>query len=231
MRRRIFLKLAIFTAFALTLTGNIYAQESRPFWNEVQEFQHKDSLQMPRKHGIVFLGSSSIRKWVDAEKHFKKYNVINRGFGGSTLLQATEYVDYLLVPYAPRQVVIYSGENDIATDSVDADETLKRFQALITKIRSKLIDVPIVYLSIKQSPSRTGFTEVVLKSNSLIKDYLATLPNTIFLDVNSKMLDAKGALRPELFESDMLHMKPAGYAIWEKELKPYLIKKSGQKTH
>jgi lysophospholipase L1-like esterase len=224
MKRRIFLKLAIFTAIALTCTGHIYAQDSRPFWNEILEYQHRDSLHMPAKHGIVFLGSSSIRKWVNAEKHFKQYNVINRGFGGSTLSQATDYVDYLVFPYEPRQVVIYSGENDIASGAVDADQTLERCKALITKIRDSLPNVAIVYLSIKQSPSRTAYTDIVLKSNSLIKDYLATLPNSRFLDVNSKMLTAKGALRPELFEADMLHMKPEGYAIWERELKPYLIK-------
>jgi lysophospholipase L1-like esterase len=224
MKRNIFLRLLLFTAFALTFTGDVNAQESRPFWNEIKQFQHQDSLHMPAKHGIVFLGSSSIRKWVDAESHFKQYNVINRGFGGSTLAQATDYVDYLVYPYQPRQVVIYSGENDIATDKVDANQTLQRCKDLITKIRRRVPNVPIVFLSIKQSPSRTTFSDVVLKSNNLIKSYLTTIPNTRFLDVNSKMLNAKGGLRPELFQADMLHMKPEGYAIWERELKPYLIK-------
>lgn len=224
MKRRIFLKLVLLTAFALTFTGRLYAQETRPFWNEIQDFRHRDSLQMPAKHGIVFLGSSSIRKWVNAEDHFKKYHVINRGFGGSTLAQASEYLDYLVFPYEPREIVIYSGENDIATDHVDAEETFNRCKTLITKIRERLPKVPIVFLSIKQSPSRIEFTDVVLKANTLIKAYLSTLPKATFLDVNAKMLDAKGGMRPELFEEDMLHMKPAGYAIWEQELKPYLIK-------
>jgi lysophospholipase L1-like esterase len=224
MKRNLFLKLVVFTAFAFAFTRDVNAQTSRPFWNEIMEFQHRDSLQMPAKHGIVFLGSSSIRKWVNAESHFKQYNVINRGFGGSILPQATDYLDYLVFPYEPREVVIYSGENDIASDNADANETLKRCQALITKIRSKLPNVAIVFLSIKQSPSRTAFTDIVLNANKLIKAYLATLPNAKFVDVNSKMLDAKGGLRPELFESDMLHMKPEGYQIWERELTPYLIK-------
>ena len=179
---------------------------------------------MPPKHGIVFLGSSSIRKWVNAETNFKDYQVINRGFGGSTLAQAIEYLDYLVFPYEPRQVVIYTGENDIATDKVDAEETFQRCKTLITKIRDRLPNVPVVFLSIKQSPSRVQFTNVVLKANNLIKAYIKELPNATYLDVNAKMLNEQGGLRPELFESDMLHMKPEGYAIWEKELTPYLIK-------
>ncbi|MNH45021.1 hypothetical protein D3C86_1527830 [compost metagenome] len=47
--------------------------------------------------------------------------------------------------------------------------------------------------------------------------------NAQFLDVNSKMLH-NNALRPELFLEDMLHMNPAGYAIWIKAITPYLIK-------
>lgn len=224
MIRNLFLKLYLFTALTFLITGFTYAQDARPFWNEIQQFQHKDSLNMPPKHGIVFLGSSSIRKWVNAEKNFKDYQVINRGFGGSTLAQASDYLDYLVFPYEPRQVVIYSGENDIATDNVDAETTFQRCKTLITKIRERLPKVPIVFLSIKQSPSRVQFTDVVLQANNLIKAYISELPNARYLDVNAKMLNAQGGLRPELFEEDMLHMKPEGYAIWERELTPYLIK-------
>lgn len=224
MKRNFFFKLFLFTAVSFLITGHTLAQDSRPFWNEIQEFQHRDSLNMPAKHGIVFLGSSSVRKWVNAEKNFKAYQVINRGFGGSTLAQASDYVDYLVFPYEPRQVVIYSGENDIAMDKVDAAETFQRCKTLITKIRDRLPNVSIVYLSIKQSPSRVQFTDVVLQANNLIKAYIDELPNAKYVDVNAKMLNEQGGLRPELFEDDMLHMKPEGYAIWEKELTPYLIK-------
>ena len=179
---------------------------------------------MPATHGIVFLGSSSIRKWTDAETTFKSYNVINRGFGGSTLAQAADYVNQLVFPYQPRQVVIYSGENDIAVDKISAEETLSRLQKLVTNIRTGMPNVPIVFMSIKQSPSRVEFTDVVLTANKLIKKYLKSINHAVYLDVNAKMLDSKGTTRPELFESDMLHLKPAGYAIWETALKPLLIK-------
>ncbi|RZM24574.1 MAG: hypothetical protein EOO88_22365 [Pedobacter sp.] len=223
MKRSIFLKIALCAVISVSFQLG-YAQETRPFWNEIQNFKRKDSVAMPAKNGIVFLGSSSIRKWTDAETTFKSYNVINRGFGGSTLAQAADYVNELVFPYQPRQVVIYSGENDIAVDKVSAEETLKRVQTLVTKIRAGMPQVPIVFMSIKQSPSRVEFTDVVLKANKLIKSYLKGVDHTTYLDVNIKMLDKNGATRPELFESDMLHLKPAGYAIWETALKPLLIK-------
>lgn len=224
MRRSIFLKIALSVTILLGVHNLSSAQATRPFWNEIQNFKHKDSLSMPATHGIVFLGSSSIRKWTDAETTFKSYNVINRGFGGSTLAQAADYVNELVFPYQPRQVVIYSGENDIAVDKISAEETLSRLQKLVTNIRTGMPNVPIVFMSIKQSPSRVEFTDVVLSANKLIKKYLKSVDHTTYLDVNAKMLDSKGATRPELFESDMLHLKPAGYAIWETALKPLLLK-------
>jgi lysophospholipase L1-like esterase len=36
------------------------------------------------------------------------------------------------------------------------------------------------------------------------------------------MLDANGQPRPELFVADMLHMNPAGYAIWTPLVAPHL---------
>jgi lysophospholipase L1-like esterase len=38
------------------------------------------------------------------------------------------------------------------------------------------------------------------------------------------MLDDHGQPRPELFTSDMLHMNAKGYAIWQKVIRPELLK-------
>ncbi len=221
-RSKIYLFLLVALA-ALSLQLNAVAQDARPFWSEIEAFRKQDSLDMPAKNGIVFVGSSSFRMWQDAEQIFKKYQVINRGFGGSTLADAINYLDYLVFPYEPRQVVIYSGENDVA-NGVSATETFDRFKTLVTRIREKQPEVPLVYLSMKESPSRKQFRDTLLKANSMIKDYISTLPKAVYVDVNAKMLDKNGDTRPELFREDMLHMKKQGYDIWKKALTPYLLK-------
>jgi lysophospholipase L1-like esterase len=38
------------------------------------------------------------------------------------------------------------------------------------------------------------------------------------------MLTAEGLPRKELFIEDQLHMNKLGYAIWQKEIMPYLLK-------
>jgi lysophospholipase L1-like esterase len=207
-----------------------FGQASKPFWNEIREFQKKDSVSMPPKQGILLLGSSSIRMWHNAEKTFQNYQVINRGFGGSTLVDAAMYVEYLVYPYDARQIVIYSGENDIA-NGAGAQEVLNRFKILATKIRSKQPKVPLLFLSMKESPSRVQFRDSLLKANALIKAYMATMPMATYVDVNIKMLDKNGHTRPALFREDMLHMKDAGYAIWENALRPYLLKPKNQSVN
>lgn len=206
----------------VSLSVNSHAQE-KPFWNDIQKFKHQDSVSMPAKNKIVFVGSSSFTRWNDLETVFKDYHAINRGFGGSTLEQANEYINELVFAYKPKQVVIYSGENDIATGT-SAEQTYNRFVTFYNNLRKGLPKANIVYISMKQSPSRMKFADNLTKANSMIKEYISKQKNAVFIDVNSKMLDSNGAPRPELFVEDMLHMKPEGYAIWIKEITPYLKK-------
>ncbi|MGY4386655.1 lysophospholipase L1-like esterase [Pedobacter sp. UYP24] len=198
--------------------------QHKPFWNDIQEFKKNDSITIPPKNGIVFVGSSSLRMWKDLEETFKSYNAINRGFGGSDLTNANDYIKELVFDYKPRQVVIYSGENDVAA-GVSAVDTYNRFVTFFTNIRKGLPKTTITYVSMKLSPSRAKFSDVVLTANAAIKEYIAKQKNASFVDITSKMLDSSGNNRPELFQSDMLHMKPAGYEIWTKAITPYLKKR------
>jgi hypothetical protein len=92
--------------------------------------------------------------------YFPEYPIINRGFGGSGLKDAIEYEDDIIAPYHPKQVVIYSGENDIAVN-ISANEVLQRFTTLFNMIRRDLPDASVVYISIKPSPSRQKFMPVM----------------------------------------------------------------------
>ena len=202
----------------------IFAQEKNPNEQEIQAFKKLDSIHPPPKNGILFIGSSSLRKWTDLEKTFAAYHAINRGFGGSTLTDAIYYVNDLVDPYQPRQIVIYSGENDIAYKNVPADTVLNRFKTLFTLIRQKLPLVPIAFISIKPSPSRAKFQQTIIESNKLIKKYLRGQPKTAFINIYNRMLDRKKQMRPELYVEDQLHMNEKGYDIWTKAIKPHLIK-------
>ncbi|SEW52630.1 GDSL-type esterase/lipase family protein [Chitinophaga arvensicola] len=219
MRKSLFL-----LCFALLpITGYLWAQSPLRFQNDIRTIQEFDKMYAPPVHPILFVGSSSIRKWDDLERNFSSYVVLNRGVGGAVTNDITYFANNIIFPYEPRQIVIYVGENDLPDQSVNADTLLQRFKILYATIRSKLPETPIVYISMKPSPSREAFFEKGKQANALIKDYLASEKNTVFVDIYPLMLDSNGKPRKELFLQDMLHMNKEGYAIWEKAVQPYLL--------
>ena len=54
---------------------------SQPFINEVNYFKKLDSLQLPPKAPILFIGSSSFTNWKDVQDYFPAHTILNRAFG------------------------------------------------------------------------------------------------------------------------------------------------------
>ncbi|QCR21478.1 SGNH/GDSL hydrolase family protein [Pontibacter sp. SGAir0037] len=209
----------------LCILGTAQAQQNKPpFWDEIQAFKKQDSLQAPPKDAILFVGSSSFRMWGNVQEMFPEHKIINRGFGGSTLPDLAYYLNDIVFPYQPRQVVIYSGENDIASGTVHAQEVFKRFEAVFTAIREKLPKATLTFVSIKPSPSREQYMPVVVEANNLIKSYLKKQKNAQFVDVYPLMLQKNGKPMADIFIEDNLHMNQKGYTIWQNALRPYLKK-------
>jgi len=196
-----------------------------PFWNDIQNFKKQDSVSSPPKNAILFIGSSSFTMWKDIKDYFPEYTIINRGFGGSTLLDQFDYAKDIIFPYNPKQIIIYCGENDLAGDStVTAAMVVGRFNLLFHVIRQEFTDIPLAYISMKPSPSRRHLFSEMREANQSIKEYLSVEKNSVFIDVYNKMLNTAGQPMPEIFLEDSLHMNAKGYAIWQEAIKPHLIK-------
>jgi lysophospholipase L1-like esterase len=191
---------------------------------DMDDFAKQDAANPPPQDAVLFIGSSSIRKWTSLAEDFSGTPVINRGFGGSEVRDSSFYADRIVVPYKPREVVFYAGDNDLNSGR-SVQQVVDDTFAFITRIRRDLPGVPVVYLSIKPSPSRAELLPQIRQANALIAQRCARLKDVQYVDVFTPMLTADGQLRPELFEADMLHMKPEGYALWTKLLKPYLAPK------
>ncbi|HVI48647.1 MAG TPA: GDSL-type esterase/lipase family protein [Chitinophaga sp.] len=206
------------------LTGSVAAQEANPYQEDIETIRHFDEMYAPPQHPVLFTGSSSIRKWEDLERTFSSYVAMNRGFGGSTINDVIHFADQIIFNYHPRQIIMYAGENDLLEEGVTADTVFNRFKNLYGLIRKKLPQVPFDYISIKPSPVREKYIATAKRANQLIRAFLAKEPNTAYIDVFPQMVDRNGRPRQELFVEDMLHMNKKGYAIWEKAVKPYLVK-------
>lgn len=211
------------SVFISVFSLRIFAQH--PFETDIRAFKIEDSLHKPPQHAILFVGSSSFTKWKDVQSYFPGYTIINHGFGGSTLPDVIYYANDVIFPYNPKQIVIYCGENDFAAnDTVTAQIVFERFKTLFELIRSKMKTVPVGYISIKPSPSRRQYWPKMIECNKMIKDYLRDKPHSAFINVYDVMLNSYNEPKSEIFLSDSLHMNANGYKIWQKAIKPYLVK-------
>ena len=211
----------------LLVIATVYVSDciAQPFASEIREFKRQDSIHFPPLQAILFVGSSSFHFWTDVNSYFPGYTIINRGFGGSSLPDVIRYADEIIFPYQPKQVVIYCGENDLAASAaVNSDTVFERFKSLFVLIRSKMPGENILFISLKPSPSRERLMPDMEAANLLIKTYLSLQTNAHFIDVYHIMLNPDGTVIKDIFKDDMLHMNPKGYALWQKEIAPYLSK-------
>jgi lysophospholipase L1-like esterase len=197
-------------------------QVSSADWEQdMQRFAAADAVAPPPKHALLFIGSSSIRFWDTLATDFPGLPVINRGFGGSEIRDSTWYAGRIVAPYAPRQVLIYAGDNDLASGRSPV-QLRDDFRSFVARVRHDLPRVKIAYISNKPSPSRAHLLAAQREANALIRQDIATMANVRFIDIFTPMLDAQGRPREELFREDRLHMNPAGYELWTRVVAPYL---------
>lgn len=183
------------------------------FEPEIRAFESADRASPPPLGGTVFVGSSSIKNWTDVAADFPGLPVLNRGFGGSTLADVVYYADRVVLPYHPRLVVLYAGDNDLAEGRTPG-RVLGDYRTFVARLRSTFPAARIVYVSIKPSPSRRIYVDRMRETNRRIRAETERDSLQAYVDVFTPMLDATGQPRPELFLSDSLHMTRAGYLLW-----------------
>lgn len=186
----------------------------------IAAFEAQDRENPPPTEGILFLGSSSIRMW-DVKKYFPNLQVINRGFGGSQIADSVEFAERIVIPYRPKLIVFYAGDNDTAAGKTP-EQIAADFKMLAQKVHKALPKTRIVVLSIKPSISRWKLIDKVRQTNALIRAATEKNPRLVFIDVDQPMLGADGKPRPELFLRDGLHLNHEGYTLWTSLVMPQL---------
>jgi lysophospholipase L1-like esterase len=167
----------------------------------------------PVPGSVVFYGSSSIRLWSSLTEDFPDLPVVNAGFGGSTLAACAHFFDRLVVPLAPRSLLVYAGDNDIGDGRTPGD-VLSSLRALLARFDVAFPGVPLGFLSIKPSPARWPLHGAIAEANELARVELTSRSNRFYVDLVPAMLGEDGKPRPELYAEDGLHLSAAGYRLW-----------------
>ncbi len=207
----------------LFFAANISAQ-NQPYWNEIQSFKKQDSIAMPTHYKTLFIGSSSFTKWKTLEQDLPEYAPLNRAFGGSTLLDVIRYRAAIFEKYNPEKIVIYCGENDVASsDTITGKMVLDRFKVLYQYIRERFPTIQIYFISLKPCPLRWSMKDRMIASNTQIEAFCKKEKNAYFISIWDQMLE-NSKPNPALFIEDKLHMNHLGYEIWMKEIRKKIKK-------
>ena len=179
---------------------------------EISAYERADATNPPPKGVCVFIGSSTIRKWTTLAQDLPDHQVVNRGFGGSEIVDSTHFADRIVYPYAPRIVFLRAGGNDLWAGKSVA-EVFNDFKDFATTVHARLPDADIVYISQSPSIARWKQHEKEKALNDLAKGYVQGQPWLHYIETYPIVFGADGQPRPELFVPDKLHFNAEGYKL------------------
>ena len=219
--RSVVLLTAVLSLAAGTLYAGPSGKKENRWESAIRRFEDADRRQFPPKQGVLFVGSSSIVLW-DLQKHFPDLAAINRGFGGSQVSDSVRYAERIVLPYEPKIIVFYAGDNDVAAgkspEQVSAD-----YKQFVAKVHKRLPQTRIVYVAIKPSIRRWNLVEKMRAANALIRATAEQDERLVFVDIDRPMIGDDGKPRSELLRTDGLHLNDEGYKLWSALVRPHLV--------
>jgi lysophospholipase L1-like esterase len=208
----------------LAAGGRLVAQEAEAKPNRwepnIRKFEEQDREKMPPAEGILFVGSSSIVGW-DLKRCFPGLPAINRGFGGSQIADSVHFADRIILPYRPKIIALYAGDNDVARGK-SPQQVFADYRQFVRVVHAALPETRIVFVAIKPSIKRWHLVEKMREANRLIRAAAEKDARLVYVDVDKPMIGADGKPRGELFKADGLHLNDDGYELWSSLVRPHL---------
>lgn len=188
---------------------------------DIGRWKAQDALDMPEPGAVLFIGSSSIRRWEQMSLDFADYNVLQRGFGGAHLDHLVEYVNDIVLPYHPRAIVVWAGTNDIASGDSGA-EVFEDYREFVGAVHREQPGVDIFYLGIAPTPGREDNRPREDIANASIRRMAADHDRLHYIDLPAayaKLNPYEGPAFTSKF-ADSIHLNRDGYDLWTRVIRP-----------
>ena len=217
-----YLALAVAGALAWGAAARAQSPElAAKFEAKVVEYEAADRATPPPRNAILFAGDSQFYRWKTIHEDLPGYTLINRGVDSFQFRDLIHYVDRIVIPYAPRLIVLHVGGNDVHNGRTPV-QVLEDFKGFVKRVRVKLPQVPIVYSSITPGPGRWDEAPERRETNRVLREYIATQPGLKFVDLWDVMLTPEGKPRDDLWVEDRVHPNHAGYLVRVRLTRPFL---------
>jgi lysophospholipase L1-like esterase len=210
----------LLVALLLFVSSSLMAQNKlNKYEKEILAYEKQDSLAMPAKGQILFIGSSSFRLWKTFTRDMQDLPPsINRGFGGSTLAEALYYFDRMVAKYQPTWVFMYEGDNDLSQGKAPV-VIAAEYDEFKARLAKQVPGANFVYVAARPSIDRVALREKQRELNALIK-----AKGGYFIDMHSPFFLPDGSLMTDIFVADRLHLNEKGYVIFANQIRAFVLK-------
>jgi len=212
-------------AFVLALAQGAAVPPAAPpanrFEKQVEAYEAADRIQAPPRGAILLAGDSQFFRWKTVDEDLRGYTIVNRGIDSFQTSDLVHFADRLVLPYAPRLIVLHVGGNDVHNGKTP-DVVLGDFKTFVAKVRAVLPAAPIAFSSITPGPGRWDEADRRKETNRVIKDYVASQRGLTFIDLWDAMLTKDGQPREDLWVADRVHPNHAGYLVRVEVMRPLL---------
>jgi len=209
------------------LSGAVFGAETNhdfARWEkDIAAFEQMDATNPPPKNAVEFIGSSTIGRWKTLAQDFPGQPVFNRGFGGSEIVDSTHFAARVVIPYAPKMIILRAGGNDLWAGKTP-EQVFADFKDFTAAVQAKLPETEIVFLSLSPSPARWKQHAQEKEVNRLVEDFVRQAPHLKYIDTYDLPLGIDGQPRPELFVADKLHFNADGYKLLAERVRPLFPK-------
>jgi lysophospholipase L1-like esterase len=188
---------------------------------EISAYEAIDKTNPPPKGASLFIGSSTVRLWKSLPQDFPNAKVINRGFGGSQIVDSTHFAERVIFPYQPNKIFLRAGGNDLWAGK-SAEEVFGDFKEFVAKVNEKLPRTEIVFISLSPSIARWKQADKEKAVNTMVQDFVKQKPGLKYIETYSLPLGPDGEPRPELFLADKLHFNTEGYKLLAQWVRPFV---------
>ncbi|MEM7754747.1 MAG: GDSL-type esterase/lipase family protein [Planctomycetota bacterium] len=209
------------TGVVASIAGLAGVATAQPFIGDITRWTDQDALDPYEPGAVVFIGSSSIRRWEQLTRDFPEYRIIQRGFGGAQFEHVNQYVDDIVLPYQPSAIVIWAGTNDLSTGETAA-EVFGDYQTFVGLVLGAQPNVDIFYLGVTPTTANGPTTAERDAFNALVEAESAGNPRLHYVDLPTPFYALNPPSGPD-FQAlyvDAIHLNRAGYDLWTTILRP-----------
>ena len=182
---------------------------------DIRKLESLDRATQPTKNGILFIGSSSIRRWDTIARDMAPYKPIRRGYGGAKHSDLAIFAERLIKPHQYRAMVMFVA-NDISgsADDIPAETTEQLVRYVVGVSHSHSPGTPVILVEVTPTEKRFGLWSRIRETNRRLREIALTTSDCYFLSTAEHYLTAEDQPRAELFVDDKLHLNDSGYRLW-----------------